>query len=235
MIYSKITFLCYGIKNKAIIFFTVKRDNRLDINIAIVEDDNNIRTSLSLLISGSPGFNCVGSYKSSEEALLKINSSNVEVVLMDINLPNMNGIECTRHLKQKFPTIQIIMQTVYENSEMIFESLKAGASGYLLKRTRPSKILEAIEEVYNGGSPMSSQIARMVVESFQVSTHIDESYNLTKREKEVLDYLSKGFRYKEIAEELFISMDTIRSHIRNIYEKLQVRSRTEAVLKYRKR
>lgn len=207
----------------------------MDIKIAIVEDDDNIRTSLSLLISGTPGLSCTGTFKSSEDALFKINSANVNVVLMDINLPKMNGIECTRILKEKFPEIQIIMQTVYENSEMIFESLKAGASGYLLKRTRPAKILEAIEEVYNGGSPMSGQIARMVVESFQIPTTAGELYNLTKREQEVLDFLSKGYRYQEIADEMFISIDTIRSHIRNIYEKLQVRSRTQAVNKYKKK
>jgi DNA-binding NarL/FixJ family response regulator len=126
------------------------------------------------------------------------------------------------------------METVYENSEMIFESLKMGASGYLLKRTHPARILEAIEEVHKGGSPMSSQIARMVVESFQINNSNNKEFDLTKRELEILDCLSKGYRYKEIAEKLFISMDTVRSHIRNIYEKLQVKSRTEAVLKYYK-
>ena len=207
----------------------------MEIKIVIVEDNDAIRSSLALLISGSPGFKCIGTFKSSEETIEKIKSLEVDVVLMDINLPDMNGIECTRKLKEINPKLLIIMQTVYENSEMIFESLKAGASGYLLKRTKPVKILEAIEEVYNGGSPMSSQIARMVVESFQESSLQGDLYNLTKREKEVLDFLAKGYRYKEIAEEFFLSLDTIRSHIRNIYEKLQVRSRTEAVLKYKKK
>ncbi len=206
----------------------------MDIKVVIVEDNDEIRTSLSLLITGTGGFKCTGSFKTSEEALSKINSENADVVLMDINLPKMDGIECTRILKQRFPTVLIIMQTVYENSEKIFESLKAGASGYLLKRTPSVKLIEAIDEVYKGGSPMSSQIARMVVDSFQEPA-VDESFNLTKREKEVLDYLSRGYRYKEIAGELFISLDTIRSHARNIYDKLQVRSRTEAVLKYHKK
>jgi DNA-binding NarL/FixJ family response regulator len=208
----------------------------LEIKIAIVEDNDGIRESLDILISGSPGFICIAVFKNSEEAIQKIPSSEVDVVLMDINLPNMSGIECTKILKEINPKLQIIMQTVYEDSEMIFESLKAGASGYLLKRTPPAKLLEAIEEVYKGGSPMSSQIARMVVESFQVKLKGENNLPLlTGREEEIILHLSKGYRYKEIAEKLFISIDTVRSHIRNIYEKLQVRSRTEAVLKYYKK
>ncbi|MBI2418241.1 MAG: response regulator transcription factor, partial [Ignavibacteriales bacterium] len=150
------------------------------------------------------------------------------------NLPHMNGIDCTRIIKEKMPDVQIIMQTVYENTEMIFESLKAGASGYLLKRTPPVKVLEAIEDVFKGGSPMSSQIARMVVESFHQKIEVPEG-NLTTREEEILTLLSKGFKYREISESLFISMDTVRTHIRHIYEKLHVRSRTEAVIKFLKR
>ena len=206
----------------------------MNINVAIIEDDDNIRQSFTILLSGSPGFTCVGSFKNSEDAIANMDSLQVDVVLMDINLPGMNGIQCTRILKRKNPKLQIIMETVYENSEMIFESLKMGASGYLLKRTHPARILEAIEEVHKGGSPMSSQIARMVVESFQINNSNNKEFDLTKRELEILDCLSKGYRYKEIAEKLFISMDTVRSHIRNIYEKLQVKSRTEAVLKYYK-
>ena len=208
----------------------------MEIKVAIVEDNDGIRDSLSILISGSPGFQCIAVFKNSEDAIEKIPALNVDVILMDINLPNMSGIECTKILKGKNPNLHIIMQTVYENSEMIFESLKAGATGYLLKRTTPVKLLEAVEEAYKGGSPMSSQIARMVVESFQIKPKGKNNLPLlTDREEELLLHLSKGYRYKEIADKLFISIDTVRSHIRNIYEKLQVRSRTEAVLKYYKK
>ncbi|MBI5726401.1 MAG: response regulator transcription factor [Ignavibacteriales bacterium] len=205
-----------------------------NIKIAIVEDNAGIRESMALLINGSPGFSCLEVYGSAEEAVKELPHKQIDVVLMDINLPHMNGIDCTRIIKEKMPDVQIIMQTVYENTEMIFESLKAGASGYLLKRTPPVKVLEAIEDVFKGGSPMSSQIARMVVESFHQKLEVPEG-NLTTREEEILTLLSKGFKYREIAESLFISMDTVRTHIRHIYEKLHVRSRTEAVIKFLKR
>lgn len=204
------------------------------ISIAIVEDNEGIRESMALLINGSDGFVCDHSYRTAEDALKELPKLRIDVILMDINLPKMNGIECTRLLKEQMPATQIIMQTVYENTEMIFESLKAGASGYLLKRTPPLKVLEAIEDVFKGGSPMSSQIARMVVESFHTKPDVPDT-NLTSREEEILSLLSKGFKYKEISEALFISMDTVRTHIRHIYEKLHVRSRTEAVLKFLKR
>lgn len=208
----------------------------MEIKVAIVEDNDGIRESLSILISGSAGFKCIAAFNNSESAIDRIPFLNADVILMDINLPGKSGIECTRVLKEKNSKLLIIMQTVYENSEMIFESLKAGASGYLLKRTPPAKLLEAIEEVYKGGSPMSSQIARMVVESFQSKTKGENNLPLlSDREEEILHHLSRGYRYKEIAEKLFISIDTVRSHVRNIYEKLHVRSRTEAVLKYYKK
>ncbi|MBI2417905.1 MAG: response regulator transcription factor [Ignavibacteriales bacterium] len=206
----------------------------MDIKIAIVEDDKNIRESYKLLFEVSPGFKCLALCETAEEALKKIPGLDVDVVLMDINLPGKSGIACTYQLKEKMPKVQIVMQTVYDDSNSIFASLKAGASGYLLKRTPPAKILEAIEDVIKGGSPMSSQIARMVVESFKKTSN-DESLNsLSLRENELLGLLAQGFRYKEIAEKMFISMDTVRSHIRRVYEKLQVNSRTEAVLKYLK-
>lgn len=206
----------------------------MDIKIAIVEDDKNIRESYKLLFDVSPGFTCLALCETAEEALNKIPGLYVDVVLMDINLPGKSGIACTYQLKEKMPKVQIVMQTVYDDSNSIFASLKAGASGYLLKRTPPAKILEAIEDVIKGGSPMSSQIARMVVDSFK-KTSSDESLNsLSLRENELLGLLAQGFRYKEIAEKMFISMDTVRSHIRRVYEKLQVNSRTEAVLKYLK-
>jgi DNA-binding NarL/FixJ family response regulator len=150
---------------------------------------------------------------------------------MDIHLPGINGIDAVKKLKSLCPQTQFIMSTVYEDDENIFESLKAGASGYLLKKTAPSKILDAIVEVYNGGSPMSSQIARKVIASFQKKDSIDETDILTPKEKEVLKALAKGLRYKEIADEMKVSMETIRSHARKIYEKLQVQSRTEALNK----
>ena len=155
-----------------------------------------------------------------------------DVVLMDINLPRMSGIECTRRLKERQPDVPIMMLTIYEDDEKIFDSLTAGASGYLLKKTPPAKLLDAILELHNGGSPMSSRIARKVVETFRaLGTSSKEIENLSKRESEILSHLAKGYRYKEIADTLFISIETVRTHIRNIYEKLHVRSRSEAVLK----
>ena len=205
----------------------------MSIKVVIVEDNDEVRENLTLLINRANGFECLESFKSCEEALKGIRKNNADVVLMDINLPGLNGIVCTRKLKETMPETQIIMLTVYEDTDNIFESLKAGASGYLLKRTSSNKILEAIEDVYKGGSPMSNQIARRVVQSFQKPIESNkEELNLSNRETEILDCLSKGYRYKEIAEILFISIDTVRSHIRKIYEKMHVRSRTEAVVKF---
>ena len=201
------------------------------INVAIVEDEDEVREGLAVLINGSEGFRCVQTYSSAEKALAEILKNKPDVVLMDINLPGMSGIECMRQLKAHQPGLPIMVLTVYDDDEKIFESLKAGASGYLLKKTPPAKILEAIVELYNGGSPMSSRIARKVVQTFQaISTSSEEAENLSKREHEILFYLAKGYRYKEIAEALFISIETVRTHLRNIYEKLHVRSRSEAGL-----
>jgi DNA-binding NarL/FixJ family response regulator len=205
----------------------------MPIKVSIVEDIDEIRDNLALIINSVDGFECTSVFRDSESAIKKMPNEKVDVVLMDINLPKMNGIECIRKLKSLRPDLQFIMLTIYDDFERIFESLKAGATGYLLKRTPHKKLLEAIEDVYNGGSPMSSPIARMIVESFQKDTsETMEEYNLTKRELEILELLSKGYKYKEIANHLFISIETVRSHLRNIYEKLQVRSGTEAVLKY---
>ena len=205
----------------------------MSIKVAIVEDSDEVRENLSLLINTTDGFECIESFNSCEVALKILPNKKTDVVLMDINLIGVNGIECTRKLKELIPETQIIMLTVYEDTDSIFESLKAGASGYLLKRTSTDKILKAIDEVYKGGSPMSNQITRRVVQSFQKPLHTNmEELNLSKREMEILDCLSKGYRYKEIAEILFISIDTVRSHIRKIYEKMHVRSRTEAVIKF---
>lgn len=201
------------------------------ISVAIVEDIKEIREGLQLLIDSSNDFLCREVYASAEDALKNLPQSQPDVVLMDIHLPGMSGIECIRQLKQQCSGTQFIMSTIYEDDENIFESLKAGASGYLLKKTEPSKILEAIKEVYAGGSPMSSQIARKVIASFQPKPGIDDADILTPKEKEILKALSKGLRYKEIAFEMQISIETVRSHVRRIYEKLQVQSRTEALNK----
>ena len=201
------------------------------IRVVIIEDIKEIREGLQMLIDGSIGFMCAQTFASAEEALEKLPGLCPDVALMDINLPGMNGIEAVRRLKPQCPNTQFIMSTIYEDDESIFDSLKAGASGYLLKKTAPVKILDSILEVYEGGSPMSGQIARKVIASFQHKDSIDESEILTQREKEILKSLSKGLRYKEIATEFNIGMETVRSHARNIYEKLQVQSRTEAINK----
>lgn len=203
------------------------------IRVAIVEDQDEIRNGLTMLINGSEGFRCVGSFRDGEEALMEIPALEPDVVLMDIDMPKMNGIECIVKLKNECPLLQIMMLTVFEDDDKIFHSLQAGASGYLLKKTPPVKLLDAIQELAAGGSPMSSQIARKVVSVFQqMGESKKQTENLSEREYEILTYLAKGYRYKEIADTLFISVETVRTHLRNIYEKLHVRSRTEAVLKY---
>lgn len=201
------------------------------IAVAIVEDIKEIREGLKILINLSDGFSCEDVYSTAEQALEQLPQHKPDVVLMDINLPGINGIECVKQLKLVCPDTQFIMSTVYEDDENIFESLKAGATGYLLKKTVPSRILEAITEVYQGGSPMSTQIARRVIASFQKEDDIEASEILTSREKEILKNLSEGLRYKEIADRLKISIETVRSHARRIYEKLHVQSRTEALNK----
>ncbi len=203
------------------------------IRIAVVEDDKTVREGLQMLLNGSPGFSCVATYGNGEDAVADLPAVMPDVALMDINLPGISGIECIVALKEQKIPIQFIMLTVFEDSDDIFHSLSAGASGYLLKQTPPAKLLEAIQDVYRGGSPMSGEIARKVVQSFQHPLPDYASANgLTKREDEILGYLVKGYFYKEIAVELFISVETVRTHIRNIYEKLQVRTRSEAILKY---
>ncbi|MEO7299681.1 MAG: response regulator transcription factor [Verrucomicrobiota bacterium] len=203
------------------------------INVCIVEDDAGLRESICNFIEGTSGFKCLGAYASGEEALIGIPRLKPEIVLMDINLPGINGIECVRKLKAIIPNIQTMMLTVYENSDRIFEALAAGACGYLLKSTPPEKLLEAIQEIRNGGSPMSSHIARKVVQAFQPATRKTPMIeHLSPREQQVLELLSKGCAYKQIAGEMELSMGTIRTYIRRIYEKLHVNCRTDAVVKY---
>lgn len=202
------------------------------IRVMVVEDDDAIRNGLHLLIDGSEGYSCVASCRTAEEALEILPGLLPDVVLMDINLPGMSGIECIICIKNSWPELQVMMLTVFDNSEEIFKSLSAGATGYLLKKTPPAKLLEAIRELASGGSPMSGEIARKVVQTFARPVfHSVSSVSLTPREEEILNYLSKGFLYKEIASELFISIETVRTHVRKIYQKLQVRTRTEALLK----
>ena len=205
----------------------------MNINVAIVEDNDKIRDGLSLLIDGSEGFHCVATYSNAEDALKFLPGQKPDVVLMDIQLPKMSGIECVENLIEKSPDLQIMMLTVYEDNEQVFKSLAAGATGYILKRTPPAELLEAIRELHDGGSPMSDQIARKVVQTFQqIGKSSKETENLSERETEILSYLAKGYQDKEIAEKFFLSVKTIRTHLRNIYKKLHVHSRTEAVLKY---
>jgi DNA-binding NarL/FixJ family response regulator len=204
----------------------------LRIRVVIVEDDHEMREGLESIIQSHPALKCIDAFASGEEAMDKIPARVPDIVLMDIHLPGISGIECIKQLKPSLPHTQFMMCTVYEDNENVFDSLCAGASGYLLKNSPPSKITDSIIDLYQGGSPMSSTIARKVIQAFRPATaqHTDIE-KLTPRERELLDLLSKGYRYKEIADKLFISFETVRTHIHNIYEKLHVQSRTEALNK----
>lgn len=204
--------------------------------VSIVEDNDQLRGTLARVISRAEGFQCLGQYPSAEAALEGLPQEPPNVVLMDINLPGMNGVECVRRLKQFVPQTQVIMLTVYEDTENIFNALAAGAAGYLLKRTPRAELLAAIRDVCQGGSPMTTHIARKVVQSFQkAGASPQPAENLSEREQQVLDCLAQGFLYKEIADKLGISYETVHTYIRRIYEKLQVRTRTEAVAKFLRR
>lgn len=208
----------------------------MPISVSIVEDSDKFRETLARVLNRSEGFRCISHYPNAEEALKAIPADKPEVILMDINLPGMNGVECVRQLKQLMPSLQVMMLTVYEDTENIFNALAAGATGYMLKRTSRDELLEAIREVHRGGSPMTTPIARKVVQSFQrAAPAASATETLSPREQEVLDCLAQGFLYKEIAEKLNISYETVHTYIRRIYEKLQVRTRTEAVAKFLKR
>ncbi|MCF7765082.1 MAG: response regulator transcription factor [Verrucomicrobia bacterium] len=208
----------------------------MSIGVSIVEDNDQLRATLARVIQRAEGFHCVQQYADAEAALEGVPKEPPDVVLMDINLPGMNGVECVRKLKQQVQGIQLMMLTVYEDTDNIFAALAAGASGYLLKRTPRAELLDAIREVHQGGSPMTAHIARKVVLSFQkAGASPKPTENLSQREQEVLDCLSQGFLYKEIADKLGISYETVHTYIRRIYEKLQVRTRTEAVAKFLRR
>lgn len=199
------------------------------IKVAIAEDIDDIRNGLVLIINNTDGFECGCACRNGSEALDQMPTYKPDVVLMDINMPGINGVEAVKALKLKLPQTQFMMCTVYDEDEHVFESLKAGATGYILKKTQPGKLMEAIQDIYNGGSPMSSTIARKVLTSFsdnKIKQPVDE---LTQREKDVLHLLGRGMQYKAIATELSLSPETIRTHIRNIYEKLQVHTKEEAL------
>ncbi len=203
------------------------------IKVSIVEDDDWIRENLASQINLAPGYQCLSRYRTGEEAILGLPNDSADVVLMDINLPGLSGIECVRRLKVLLPSLNILMLTVYEESDQIFDSLRAGASGYLLKRSAEGELLDAITQVHQGGSPMSSLVARKVVQFFNhVGDAAPELQHLSPREKEILELLSRGAAYKEIGNRLALSIHTVRMHIRGIYGKLQVHSRGEAVAKY---
>jgi len=204
------------------------------INVAIVEDNNTIREGLAALINGTNDYSCVGSFPDCEKFLTNLPKTNIDVVLMDIGLPGVNGIEGVKRAKQINPDLNILMLTVYEESNVVFEALCAGACGYLVKKTPPSRLLEAIKDIYEGGSPMSSHIARQIISVFHQKKTFNEHHpisDLTQREKEVLTLLADGNNYQEIADKIFISVDTVRHHIRNIYRKLHAHSQSEAVAK----
>jgi DNA-binding NarL/FixJ family response regulator len=205
------------------------------LRVSVVEDDSVVREQLVHQLERAPGFSCVSHHRSAEEALESLPAHAPDVVLMDINLPKMSGIDCVRNLKGILPRTQYVMLTVYEDADVIFKSLLAGAVGYLLKGRSGSgsQVLEAVRDAARGGSPLNSLIARKIVQHFHHQpVHVGKEQPLTAREREVLELLSKGLPYKEIADMLGVNIETVRKHCHNIYEKLQVSSRTEAVVKF---
>ena len=205
----------------------------MKIRVSIVDDDDRTRKVLADIIRRMPALEYVSDYGATPLALVRLPGDKPDVVLMDINMPDPNGIECVRLLRPKMPATQFLMLTVYESADHVFAALKAGATGYLLKNTPRDELVAAIEQISLGGSPMTSAIARKVVQSFAESEHVSQEFEeLTAREKSVLEYLTQGYLYKEIADAMGIGVTTVATHIRNIYEKLHVRSRSQAVAKY---
>lgn len=203
-------------------------------SVVVVEDDRTLRQQIVDILATASDIRCIGAFSSAEEALKAIPMKAPDVVLMDIKLPGMSGIDCVAKLKRMLPSLQIIMVTIFEDSERIFRALKAGASGYLVKSRPPEQLLEAIRDVYSGGSPMSSHIARKVVQHFHLlDPSPKEAENLSPREEQVLDLLASGFIYKEIGDKLNISVETVRTYVKNICNKMHVRNRLEAVAKHR--
>jgi DNA-binding NarL/FixJ family response regulator len=202
------------------------------ITVSVVDDEGSLRQSIETFVNGSPGFRCISTFSSGEEALKKLPENWPDVILMDIHMAGMSGIECVNRLKALRPEVQIVMLTVYEDPDQIFAALAAGATGYMLKRLTPARLLEAIRDVHGGGSPMSHSIARKVLSSFKKPSPASGSDNLSPREQMVLDCLAKGYTYQRTGESLKISLHSVRTYVRRIYEKLHVHSRTEAVAKY---
>lgn len=204
-----------------------------DIRVVIFEDNKHVRESLYYLINGTPGFNCIGAFPDCNDVLFHISKEMPDVVLMDIEMPGLNGIQGVKLIKSKFPQVHVLMQTVFHDENNIFNAICAGASGYILKSTTPAEYIEAIKDVYNGGSPMTGSIARKVLELFQKNIAQEEKkdYQLTPKEKEMLNYMVQGKSFKMIANAAGISYETVRTHMKNIYTKLHVNSNTEAVSK----
>jgi DNA-binding NarL/FixJ family response regulator len=201
------------------------------ITVCIVEDLEDIRNGIAAIINMTDGFKVLQTFANAEDALQQLAFLQPDIVVMDINLPGMSGVECIRRLHEKNRSIQFMMFTIYENSDTVFEALKAGATGYILKNSSPAKIIESLQELHNGGSPMNPEIAKKLVIRFQKQTFSENEYNLTPKEQKILDLMSKGYLYKEIAGELNNTVNTIKQHIRHIYEKLHVQNKAEAINK----
>lgn len=209
----------------------------MPIRVAIFDDNKNLLNSLFHLVNGTPGFECVGAFPNCNELISDIKKSNPDVVLMDIEMPGISGIEAVLVIKEKYPSVKVLMETIFEDDEKVFATICNGADGYILKNTPPSEILDSIKEVYEGGAPMTPSIASKVLKIVRHKSpvHHTNEFNLSDREKEVLNCLVKGMSYKLIADTCFISIETVNGHIKNIYKKLQVHSKSEAVAKAIKR